>query len=358
MIKGIPASKGIGIGKALIYKQDDNITEFVGKKVKDTETDKETARFKAATLSAGSRLDEAGIKAAKVLEEKELQLFEAYKQVLNDPILTDMVLSDIKKQQLCAEAAVLNAVDKIKAMFLALNNDYMRQRAEDVENVGNYILDDLLGREIIDLSQLEEDTILIAKELTPADTAALDKKHIKGFAMEKGGETSHTAIVARILEIPAVVGCGEKLMEMVSGEILILDGEEGIVLSNPAAEVQAEYEAKLHDFGARQEEIQKLKDKPAETLDGIRVELAGNIGKPDEASGVLDKGGDGIGLFRTEFLYLERTEIPTEEEQYQAYKTVAGIMGDKPCIVRTMDIGGDKQLSYLKLPKEENPFLG
>ncbi len=358
MIKGIPASKGIGIGKALVYKQDDSIKKFAGKKVADSAIDQETARYKAAAATAGQQLEEARDKAAKILEEKELLLFEAYKQVLNDPILNDMVLTNMKKQQLCAEAAVLEAVDKIKAMFSALNNDYMRQRAEDVENVGNYILDALLGRERIDLSHLREDTILIAKDLTPADTAALDKNHIKGFAMEKGGETSHTAIIARILEIPAIVGCGETLMKISSGELLILDGEEGMLLSNPDSEEKAKYEAKLHSFTAMHEEFKKLKDKAAETRDGMRVELAGNIGKPDEALSVLDKGGDGIGLFRTEFLYMDRTELPTEEEQYLAYKTVAEKIGNKPCIIRTMDIGGDKQLKHLNLPVEENPFLG
>lgn len=181
MIKGIPASKGIGIGKALVYKQDDSIKKFAGKKVADSAIDQETARYKASAATAGQQLEEAKVKAEKILEEKELLLFEAYKQVLDDPILNDMVLTNMKKQQLCAE----EAVDKIKAMFSALNNDYMRQRAEDVENVGKYILDALLGRERIDLSHLREDTILIAKDLTPADTAALDKNHIKGFAMKR-----------------------------------------------------------------------------------------------------------------------------------------------------------------------------
>ncbi|MCX7710161.1 MAG: phosphoenolpyruvate--protein phosphotransferase [Clostridia bacterium] len=358
MIKGIPASKGIGIGKALVYKEAEDSNKFAGRKVTETEIENEISRFKAAHEATGKKLDETKIKASKVLEEKDLQLFEAYKMVLNDPILNDMVLANIKTQLLCVEASVLEAVGKIKAMFLAINNEYMKQRAEDVENVGNYILDALLGRERIDLSHLEEDTILIAKDLTPADTVGLDKKHIKGFAIEKGGETSHTAIVARTLEIPAVVGCGENIMNISSGDSLILDGETGIVIINPKATEFEEYSAKFLKHSTEAEEIKQLRDKSAETRDGIRVELVGNIAKPEEASSVLEKGGEGIGLFRTEFLYLDRSQLPTEEEQFQEYKKVAESMGGLPCIIRTMDIGGDKQMKSLHMPAEENPFLG
>ncbi len=358
MIKGIPASNGIGIGRALVYLEEDKSKEYTGKKIGETQLENEMARFAEAVQIAGKKLEEAKVKASKIFEEKDLQLFEAYIKVLGDPILNDMVRTNIQKQYLCAEASVLEAVDKIKAMFLTIDNDYMKQRAEDVENVGSYILDALLGRERIDLSQLEADTILIARDLTPADTVALDKARIKGFAIAKGGETSHTAIVARMLEIPAVVGCGENILKISSGETVILDCTEGTVISNPGSEQLRFYMQKQQKHLAVQEEIGQLKEKPAVTIDGIRVELFGNIGKPEEALSVVEKGGQGIGLFRTEFLYMDRNQLPSEEEQFQAYKKAAEIMGGMPCIIRTLDIGGDKQIKSLELPAEENPFLG
>ena len=358
MIKGIPASNGIGIGRALVYLEEDKSKEYTGKKIGETQLENEMARFAEAVQIAGKKLEEAKVKASKIFEEKDLQLFEAYLKVLGDPILNDMVRTNIQKQYLCAEASVLEAVDKIKAMFLTIDNDYMKQRAEDVENVGSYILDALLGRERIDLSQLEADTILIARDLTPADTVALDKARIKGFAIAKGGETSHTAIVARMLEIPAVVGCGENILKISSGETVILDCTEGTVISNPGSEQLRFYMQKQQKHLAVQEEIGQLKEKPAVTIDGIRVELFGNIGKPEEALSVVEKGGQGIGLFRTEFLYMDRNQLPSEEEQFQAYKKAAEIMGGMPCIIRTLDIGGDKQIKSLELPAEENPFLG
>ncbi|EMS73003.1 phosphoenolpyruvate--protein phosphotransferase [Ruminiclostridium cellobioparum] len=358
MIKGIPASNGIGIGRALVYQEEDKSKEYTGKKIGETQLENEMTRFAEAVQIAGKKLEEAKVKASKILEEKDLQLFEAYMKVLGDPILNDMVRTNIQKQYLCAEASVLEAVDKIKAMFLTIDNDYMKQRAEDVENVGNYILDALLGRERVDLSQLEADTILIARDLTPADTVALDKARIKGFAIAKGGETSHTAIVARMLEIPAVVGCGENILKISSGETVILDGAEGTVLSNPDSEQLGFYMQEQQKYLAVQEEIGQLKEKPAVTIDGMRVELFGNIGKPEEALSVVEKGGQGIGLFRTEFLYMDRNQLPSEEEQFQAYKKAAESMGGMPCIIRTLDIGGDKQIKSLELPAEENPFLG
>lgn len=358
MIKGISASNGIGIGSALVYQEEDKSKEYTGKKIGETQLENEMTRFAEAVQIAGKKLEEAKVKASKIFEEKDLQLFEAYMKVLGDPILNDMVRTNIQKQYLCAEASVLEAVDKIKAMFLTIDNDYMKQRGEDVENVGSYILDALLGRERIDLSQLEADTILIARDLTPADTVALDKARIKGFAIAKGGETSHTAIVARMLEIPAVVGCGENILKISSGETVILDGTEGTVLSNPDSEQLRFYMQKRQKHLAVQEEIGQLKEKPAVTIDGIRVELFGNIGKPEEALSVVEKGGQGIGLFRTEFLYMDRNQLPSEEEQFQAYKKAAEIMGGMPCIIRTLDIGGDKQIKGLELPAEENPFLG
>ncbi len=358
MIKGIPASGGIGIGKAVLYKAPENTDALKGLKLTETEKEKDIARLNKALEATGLYFEATKVKALQVLGQKEAQMFEAYKMVLKDPIFNDMVTENINKRLFCAEAAVLKAVEEIQAMFSAIDNEYMKQRAEDVMHVGNYILDFLLGRERIDLSHLNEDTILVARDLTPADTIGLDKKHIKGFAIEKGGMTSHTAIVARTLEIPAIVGCGENLLQVSTGDTVILDGVEGIAIRNPAPALIEEYKARQKDLLEKAHKIEGLKAMPAETPDGIKVELAGNVGKPDEAAVVLEKGGDAIGLFRTEFLYMDSDHLPTEEEQFQAYKKAAGIMGNKPCIIRTMDIGGDKQLKTLNLAAEENPFLG
>lgn len=358
MIKGIPASKGIGIGKALVYKESENSYDFTCRKITEADIENEEARFRKALEITEKQFGDTIALASKVLEEKDLQLFEAYKMVLNDPVLNDIVIENIKNRLICAEASVKAAVDKIKLMFMAIDNEYMKQRAEDVENVGKYVIDALLCRDRIDLSNLDEDTILIAKDLTPADTVALDKNRIKGFAIQKGGETSHTAIIARTLEIPAVVGCGENIMKISAGDMVILDGEEGVIIPNPEIKQIEEYKARLNQHLANRDKVRLLKDKRAVTIDGVKVELTGNIAKPEEASMVIEKGGDGIGLFRTEFLYLDRSHLPTEEEQFQAYKKVAQSMGDKPCIIRTMDIGGDKQLKSLNMPVEENPFMG
>lgn len=358
MIKGIPASKGIGFGKAVVYSETENISKFIGRKINNGEIESELARLERALLDTANYIENTKTKASEVLGDKEVQVFEAYKMLLNDPILKDMVLTNIKTQLLCVEAAIIEAIKEIKAMFLAIDNEYMRQRAEDVENIGKYIMNALIGRKSIDLSNLNEDSILIARDLTPADTVVLDKKHIKGFVIEKGGMTSHTAIVARTMGIPAVVGCSEIIMKITTGDQVIIDGEAGLVLQNPEKSVLEEYSFKLAKYLEKIQLEKALKNEKALTSDGILVELAGNITLPEEAIGVLENGGDGIGLFRTEFLYLDRSQLPTEEEQFKAYKRVAEIMIDRPCIIRTMDIGGDKKVQNLGIAEEENPFLG
>lgn len=358
MISGIPTSKGIGIGIAVVLGQNENFSKFIGQKITSTEIENNLERFDMARKATSAYIEKTKVKASEVLGDKEAQMFKAYKMLLDDPILNDMVLKNMKIQLLCAEAAVIEAVDKIKAMFLAINNEYMKQRAEDVENVGKYIINALQGIESIDLSHLGIDSILIAKDLTPADTVALDKKHIKGFATQKGGKTSHTAIVARTLEIPALVGCGESILEITSGDLVIIDGELGVLMLNPGKEELEEYSLKQKRYLEISEDEKMLKNELAQTLDGRCVELVGNITVPEEAINVLDKGGDGVGLFRTEFLYLDRSELPTEEEQFKAYKKAAETLGTKPCIIRTMDIGGDKRMSNLGIAIEDNPFLG
>jgi phosphotransferase system enzyme I (PtsI) len=358
MITGISASQGIGLGQAAVYKETNDFQRFAERKVTEAEIENEVNRFESALVTAVHYLEDVKDNAAQLLGEDELQLFEAYQMLLNDPQLNEMVVTNIKVERLSAEAAVLAAVAQIRALFAAIDNEYLRQRADDVENVGKHIMDALLGMGRADLARLAHDTVLIASDLTPADTVALDLKHIKGIALEKGGVTSHTAIVARTLEIPAVVGCGPALGSISPGTTVIVDGMTGTILVNPDGAQIKEYQAKLQQHLRQTWGIKALQAEPAVTTDGKRVGLNGNIAKPQEALAVREKGGDGIGLFRTEFLYLGRKRLPPEEEQFRAYQKAAALMGKKPCIIRTMDLGGDKQPQNLAIPPESNPFLG
>lgn len=358
MYKGIAASKGIGIGRAVVIKEAVPTAQIENRIVDESQVENEMIRFKDAVQATADGLEKTKAKASELLSEEEIQVFEAYKMVLGDPIFNDIVAEKIKKEKFSAESAVSFAIDKIRAMFLAIDNEYMRQRAEDIDNVGKSIMNSLLGIETVDLSDLGEDSIIVAKDLAPGETVTLDKKHAKGFAMEKGGATSHTAIIARTLEIPAVVGCGTDIMEIADGDILIIDGEEGTIIQNPSEDVLESYKEKLKAYLEKVNKINKLKDAPAETTDGRHVELAGNIAKPQDATEVLLKGGEAVGLFRTEFLYMDKDALPSEDFQFEAYKKVAETMGERTCIIRTMDIGGDKKLPCLNIPEEENPFLG
>lgn len=357
-IKGIGASKGIGVGKAVVLKAAEDKGKFVDKRILESETEKETERFNKAVADTAKYYDEIIEKARGVLKEQEIQVFEAYKLLLNDPILMDMIADFIKNELLCAEGSLIKAVEQVKSMFLALNDEYMRQRAEDIENVGKNIFMSLTGNTPADLSNLYEDSIIVAEDLSPADTVSLDRKHIKGFAVEKGGVTSHTAIIARTMEIPALVGCGSELKKINNGDILIVDGIKGVLIPNPDPDVLKNYLELQNEYNRQVEKIKSSKDEPSITLDGRKVLLAGNIATPEEANEVLSRGGEGIGLFRTEFLYLNRDNLPSEDEQFEAYRKVAEVMKDRPCIIRTLDIGGDKQSALLNIPKEENPFLG
>jgi len=357
-IKGIGASKGIGIGKAVVLKAAEDKGKFVDKRILESEIEKETDRFNKAVADTAKYYDEIIVKARGVLKEQEIQVFEAYKLLLNDPILMDMIADFIKNELLCAEGSLIKAVEQVKSMFLALNDEYMRQRAEDIENVGKNIFMSLTGNTPADLSNLYEDSIIVAEDLSPADTVSLDRRHVKGFAVEKGGVTSHTAIIARTMEIPALVGCGSELKKINNGDILIVDGIKGVLIPNPDPDVLKNYLELQNEYNRQVEKIKSSKDEPSITLDGRKVLLAGNIATPEEANEVLSRGGEGIGLFRTEFLYLNRDNLPSEDEQFEAYRKVAEVMKDRPCIIRTLDIGGDKQSALLNIPKEENPFLG
>lgn len=297
--------------------------------------------------------------AAQSLGEEEAQVFDAHAMILSDPEMTDQVAEEINANKINAEAAYEEVTNTFITMFEGMeDNPYMQERAADIRDVRKRVIAALLGVSLPNPAAINEEVIIVAHDLTPSDTAQLNKKYVKAFVTNIGGRTSHSAIMARSLEIPAIVGTGTISEEVSDGDMLLVDGIEGTVLIGPSEDEVAEYAAKAEKFESLKAEWEKLKDEPTLTADGKQLELAGNIGTPRDLEGVLEHGGEAIGLYRTEFLYMDSQELPTEDEQYEAYKKVLEGMNGRPVVVRTMDIGGDKELPYLELPNEMNPFLG
>lgn len=297
--------------------------------------------------------------AAQSLGEEEAQVFDAHAMILSDPEMTDQVAEEINANKINAEAAYEEVTNTFITMFEGMeDNPYMQERAADIRDVRKRVIAALLGVSLPNPAAINEEVIIVAHDLTPSDTAQLNKKYVKAFVTNIGGRTSHSAIMARSLEIPAIVGTGTISEEVSDGDMLLVDGIEGTVLIGPSEDEVAEYAAKAEQFESLKAEWEKLKDEPTLTADGKQLELAGNIGTPRDLEGVLEHGGEAIGLYRTEFLYMDSQELPTEDEQYEAYKKVLEGMNGRPVVVRTMDIGGDKELPYLELPNEMNPFLG
>ncbi len=290
--------------------------------------------------------------------DEHAEIFSAHLLVLDDPELINPIKDKINNDHVMAEAALEETTNMFIDMFKNMDNAYMRERAADIQDVTKRVLAHLLGVTFPNPALIDEEVVVIAGDLTPSDTAQLNREFVQGFATDVGGRTSHSAIMARSLEIPAVVGTKEVTDSVKQNDTVIVDGLEGKVIVNPSKEELNAYKEKQANFEKQKEEWAKLKDEPTITADEEQVELAANIGTPDDVDGVLDNGGEGIGLYRTEFLYMGKNQLPSEEEQYKAYKTVLEKMGDKPVVVRTLDIGGDKELSYLDLPDELNPFLG
>ncbi len=276
----------------------------------------------------------------------------------NDPELLSQTTDKIKAESVNASYAFDEVSTMFITMFESMDNEYFRERAADIKDIKKRILAHLLGVKVNDPSTIDEQVVIIAEDLTPSDTAQLDRNFVKGFATNIGGRTSHSAIMARSLEIPAVVGTKTILEDVKDGDMIILDGLEGNVIINPSADQVSHYEEVAKAYEAQKAEWAKLKNEKTVSKDGQHVELAANIGTPNDVEGVLGNGGEAVGLYRTEFLYMGRDNFPTEEEQFEAYKAVLEAMGEKPVVVRTLDIGGDKELPYLHLPKEMNPFLG
>ena len=354
-LKGIAVSDGIAVAKAYLLVEPD--LSFEKKSIENV--DQEVARLTDALGQSTVELQAIRDKAAKSLGEEEAQVFDAHLMVLSDPELVGAVEGNIKDNNVNAESALKEVTDMFIGMFESMeDNPYMQERAADIKDVTKRVMSHLVGVKLPDLSMINEEVIIVAEDLTPSDTAQLDRNFVRAFVTNIGGRTSHSAIMARSLEIPAVVGTKEITEMVVEGDMLAIDGSEGDVIVNPTADQVADFEAKAKAFADLKAEWDKLKNAQTVTADGKHFELAANIGTPKDLEGVNGNGGEAVGLYRTEFLYMDSPDFPSEDDQFEAYKAVLEGMNGKPVVVRTMDIGGDKELPYLKFPEEMNPFLG
>ena len=354
-LQGIAASDGIAIAKVYTLTEPD----LTVAKVTVEDSEKEVSRLDDALAASIKDVELIKETALKNLGEEEAQVFDAHLMVLSDPELIGQVRDSITSNKVNAESALKEVTDMFISIFAGMeDNPYMQERAADIRDVSKRVLAHLLGVKIPSPATIKDEVIIVAADLTPSDTAQLNRQYVKAFVTDIGGRTSHSAIMARSLEIPAIVGTKEVTSTAKDGDIIIVDGLSGDVFLNPSEEVIAEYRAKAEAFAAQQAEWEKLKDSKTYTKDGHQVELAANIGTPKDLEGVVNNGAEGVGLYRTEFLYMDSHDMPTEEDQFEAYKAVLEGMNGKPVVVRTMDIGGDKELPYLPLPHEMNPFLG
>lgn len=354
-LKGIAASDGVAVAKAYLLVQPD----LSFSKVSVSDTDAEEKRLDEALAKSTKDLQFIRDKAAKTLGEAEAQVFDAHLMVLSDPELIGQIKQNITDNKVNAESALKEVTDMYISMFEEMDdNAYMQERAADIRDVTKRILAHLLQVTLPNPSMINEEVVVIAHDLTPSDTAQLDRQYVKAFVTDIGGRTSHSAIMARSLEIPAIVGTKEITAKVKADEIVAVNGITGDVIVKPTEEEKAEFLKAGEDFAAQKAEWEKLKLAKTVTADGKHFELAANIGTPKDLTGVNNNGAEAVGLYRTEFLYMDSPDFPTEDDQYNAYKAVLEGMDGKPVVVRTMDIGGDKELPYLKLPHEMNPFLG
>ncbi|AGF54051.1 phosphoenolpyruvate--protein phosphotransferase [Clostridium saccharoperbutylacetonicum] len=354
MKKGIAASKGYAIGRVFLQEHE----EIVINDAKITDIGAEKEKMQKALDSSKVQLETIKAKAEKEMGAEKAAVFEAHITLLDDPEFTGAMMMEIENNNVNGLKAIDNVTNTFVAIFESMDNEYMRERAADIKDVSKRILSNFAGKGGDSIAINEDNTIVVAHDLTPSDTAGLDRTKVVGFITNIGGRTSHAAIMARTLEIPAVLGLGDITSCVKTGDTIIVDGLTGDVIINPSEEVVAEYKVKKDKFQAEQEELKKLINVKTTTKSGRRIEVCGNIGKPEDVLGVLANGGDGVGLFRTEFLYMDRDSAPTEDEQFESYKFVLEKMEGKQVVIRTLDIGGDKTLPYLPLPEEMNPFLG
>ncbi|HCZ7478098.1 TPA: phosphoenolpyruvate--protein phosphotransferase [Staphylococcus aureus] len=355
LIKGIAASDGVAIAKAYLLVEPD-LTFDKNEKVTDVEG--EVAKFNNAIEASKVELTKIRNNAEVQLGADKAAIFDAHLLVLDDPELIQPIQDKIKNENANAASALTDVTTQFVTIFESMDNEYMKERAADIRDVSKRVLSHILGVELPNPSMIDESVVIVGNDLTPSDTAQLNKEFVQGFATNIGGRTSHSAIMSRSLEIPAIVGTKSITQEVKQGDMIIVDGLNGDVIVNPTEDELIAYQDKRERYFADKKELQKLRDADTVTVDGVHAELAANIGTPNDLPGVIENGAQGIGLYRTEFLYMGRDQMPTEEEQFKAYKEVLEAMDGKRVVVRTLDIGGDKELSYLNLPEEMNPFLG
>ena len=355
LIKGIAASDGVAIAKAYLLVEPDLTFD---KNEKVTAVEGEVAKFNNAIQAPKVELTKIRNNAEVQLGADKAAIFDAHLLVLDDPELIQPIQDKIKNENANAASALTDVTTQFVTIFESMDNEYMKERAADIRDVSKRVLSHILGVELPNPSMIDESVVIVGNDLTPSDTAQLNKEFVQGFATNIGGRTSHSAIMSRSLEIPAIVGTKSITQEAKQGDMIIVDGLNGDVIVNPTEDELIAYQDKRERYFADKKELQKLRDADTVTVDGVHAELAANIGTPNDLPGVIENGAQGIGLYRTEFLYMGRDQMPTEEEQFEAYKEVLEAMDGKRVVVRTLDIGGDKELSYLNLPEEMNPFLG
>ena len=356
MISGIPASPGIVFGKALVLKEEKIVLDT--QKIKDSQIDAEIARFYEGRSAAVEQLNSIKDRAYASLGEEKAAIFEGHLMILEDEELEEEIIDYLRSNHVNAAVAANVVIDQQVAILSEIDDEYLKERAGDIRDIGNRLIKNILGMHIVDLGEINEEAILVAYDLTPSETAQLNLDKVLGFVTDIGGRTSHTSIMARSLELPAIVGTNNVTELVNTGDFLILDALNNVVYVNPSQEDIQRLKALQAKLADEKAELAKLKDLPALTLDGHRVDVVANIGTIRDIEGAERNGAEGVGLYRTEFLFMDRDQLPTEEEQFIAYKDVVEAMNGNLVILRTMDIGGDKELPYLDLPKEMNPFLG
>lgn len=356
MISGILASPGIAFGKAQLFINEEIVLsqhKIATEQIKD-----EIAKFITARDKSATQLEAITEMARQTFGDEKAEIFEGHMMLLEDEELEEDIITFIKDNKVPADVAINHVIEENAEMMASLDDPYLKERATDFRDIGSRLVKNTLGIEIVSLSAIDEEVILIAPDLTPSETAQINLDKILGFITDLGGRTAHTSIMARSLELPAIVGTNDITSKVKSGDFIILDAINNEVIINPSDEVMVKYQQIQEAFLSEKAELLKMKDLPAMTLDGHHVEVCGNIGTVKDCAGVLRNGGEGVGLYRTEFLFMDRDSLPTEDEQFESYKAVAESMNGQAVIIRTMDIGGDKDLPYLNLPKEMNPFLG
>ena len=356
MITGIPASPGIVFGKALVLKEEKIVLDT--QKISEDQVEAEVARFYAGREAAVEQLNSIHQRALKSLGEEKAAIFEGHLMILEDEELEEEIIDCLRSHKVNASVAASKIIDQQVEMLSEIDDEYLKERAGDIRDIGNRLIKNILGMHIVDLGDITEESILVAYDLTPSETAQLNLEKVLGFITDIGGRTSHTSIMARSLELPAIVGTNDVTARVNTGDYLILDAVNNRVYVNPTQAEIDELKTLETKLAEEKAELAKLKDLPAVTLDGHKVDVVANIGTIRDCEGAHRNGAEGVGLYRTEFLFMDRDQLPSEEEQFIAYKEVVEAMEGRLVVLRTMDIGGDKELPYLNLPKEMNPFLG